>query len=177
MSVQKIVTMECDLTGRHSGKVKTYRLGLDGREYELDLCEQHAGRMLSVLGRYRMAAHKVFPRRQVRTAVDREQSRAMRRWLRDGAGYDVPERGRIPQRLVEEYNRHARSHARPGRQQLRNDHRQLSKADLALVAPPQPMAQTVSQRRVMEHVASQARGRPGAELSWSPGSSWTAGIW
>ncbi len=117
--VQVLVT--CDLHEGESEAVDTVKFGLDGYDYEIDLCAEHSEQVHQELGdlinfarraggarRGRSASARQKAQRTPRAnlatgaAADRERLQAIREWARS-QGYDVKSRGRIPQAIVEEY--------------------------------------------------------------------------
>jgi len=94
-----------------SKAAETVHFGVDGTAYEIDLSARHASEMRSMLGRYISAARRIrrAPARarqqrrpRPRTVTDREQSRRIRSWAME-RGLLASPRGRIPQRVTEEY--------------------------------------------------------------------------
>lgn len=95
---------------------QTVEFGLDGATYEIDLSEVNADALREALARYVGAARRAgrgrrpgrsrrsaTPRaRSAGTALDREQSQAIREWARS-EGWTVSDRGRIPATVVEAY--------------------------------------------------------------------------
>src|SRR5512147_2660768 len=88
-----------DLDG--SEAVETVRFGYAGREYEIDLNEEHAAALDEVLAPYIEHARRTNggkpPRRVRRAEGERrgpEELRAIRRWARE-QGLAVSDRGRI----------------------------------------------------------------------------------
>src|SRR5512134_3374167 len=104
--VQKMITeLFDDLDG--SPAVETVRFGYAGREYEIDLNEEHAAQLDEVLATYVEHARKldgVKPRRVRRAGGERrspEELRAIRQWARE-QGLRVSDRGRIAADIVAE---------------------------------------------------------------------------
>jgi hypothetical protein len=99
----------------------TVSFQLDGRELEIDLSEQNAATLRSILAPYVAAAREPAGRRRgvssgatATPGRSREKTRQIRSWLRDN-GYDLAERGRIPSELIEAYQSEtAASQATPG---------------------------------------------------------------
>jgi len=94
-----------------SKAAETVHFGLDGTAYEIDLSARHASELRSRLGRYISAARRIRQaptrgrqrrRPRPRTQMDREQSRRIRSWAME-RGLLASPRGRIPQRVAEEY--------------------------------------------------------------------------
>jgi hypothetical protein len=106
--VQRVITERFDdLDG--SPAVETVRFGYAGREYEIDLNEEHASQLDETLATYLEHARKVDgvrPRRGRRVEGERrspEELRAIRQWARE-QGLKVSDRGRIAADIVEKYD-------------------------------------------------------------------------
>jgi hypothetical protein len=97
---------------------ETVKFALDGVQYEIDLSTKNANKMREVLAPYIAAGSRMSrggvvvggraaaSGRSRRSAADREQNKAMREWAKR-KGYEVPERGRLKQSIVDEYNAEA----------------------------------------------------------------------
>lgn len=106
---QKVsVTYACDYDQKEipDGQHRLRRFSIDGRDYEIDLCERHSGRFDDLVGRYashaRRAAGGRAPRTKRRTAAHRKHSAQVRQWAKEH-GLTVSERGRIPADVVSRY--------------------------------------------------------------------------
>lgn len=122
---QKVeVQLVDDLDGGEAAE--TLDFGLDGVFYEIDLSQEHADELRDALADYVSHARRQGrsgggSRRRSsrptgstgssrsspspgRTPIDREQNRAMREWARR-QGMEVSDRGRIPNEVVEAYQR------------------------------------------------------------------------
>ncbi len=105
---QKIsVTFACDYDSREipEGEHLTRSFSLDGRDYEIDLCEKHSEKFDETLKRFADKARKVTgrvgkPKR--RTTAHRQRSADIRAWAKQ-SGLDVSERGRIPANVIAKY--------------------------------------------------------------------------
>jgi hypothetical protein len=101
MAQRAVVTLTDDLDGRQAAETVTF--GLDGVSYEIDLSEKNAGKLRKMLAPYVGHARKLSrsgrPYRRTRAGYD---SKAVRAWAAS-RGLDVPARGRIPRRVLEEY--------------------------------------------------------------------------
>ena len=92
-----------DLDG--SAAEGTVRFGLDGTEYEIDLNEEHAGKLREALARYVGAARRAngAARRPVRTGRQAPagglNTTEVREWAK-AQGIEVKDRGRVPAELV-----------------------------------------------------------------------------
>ena len=108
-----------DLDGEAADE--TIEFGLDGRNYEIDLSTENAGRLRDVFADFVSAARRAGGRRRGssnagtgtasggagsaprgRTTIDREQNQAIRDWARK-RGMKVSDRGRIPADVLEAY--------------------------------------------------------------------------
>jgi hypothetical protein len=106
---QKIsVTFACDYDSREipEGEHLTRAFSLDGRDYEIDLCEKHSQKFDEVLSRFADKARKVTnrvgkPKR--RTTAHRQRSAQIRAWAKQ-SGMDVSDRGRIPADVIAKYD-------------------------------------------------------------------------
>src|SRR5512144_1742477 len=106
--VQKMITeLFDDLDG--SPGVETVRFGYAGREYEIDLNEEHAAALDEALAPYVEHARRadgVKPRRGRGVEGERrspEELRAIRQWAW-GQGLQVSDRGRIAADIVAKYD-------------------------------------------------------------------------
>ena len=100
---QKVhITLEDDLDG--SDASETVSFGLDGKSYEIDLSDKHAGALRDALATYVAAARRASGARS--SASKRSQvgtsAREIRDWARSN-GHTVPERGRIPADIREAF--------------------------------------------------------------------------
>ncbi|MFG1661336.1 Lsr2 family protein [Micromonospora chersina] len=124
MAKQIIHKLIDDLDGGDADE--TVRFGLDGVQYEIDLSAANAEKLREVFAPYTVHGTKVgrgglaSGGRVFRGAVgvaggravhagvgataDREQNKAIRAWAKK-AGKDISDRGRIPQEIVDEYQR------------------------------------------------------------------------
>src|ERR1700689_5289944 len=98
---QKIsVTFACDYDSKEipDGEHMTRAFSLDGRDYEIDLCERHSQKFDEVFRRFADRARKVtgrVGRTKRRTAAHRQHSAEVRAWAKR-SGVDVTARGRVP---------------------------------------------------------------------------------
>lgn len=101
---QKItVALEDDLDGGPADE--TVRFGIGGNEYEIDLSKKNATAFRRQLAPFIDHARKTGRgqrRRPGRSASSREPSGGIRAWAKS-QGIAVSERGRIPARVVEQY--------------------------------------------------------------------------
>jgi Lsr2 len=105
---QKVsVTFACDYDSREipDGEQMTRAFSLDGRDYEIDLCEKHSQKFDDVLKRFAGRARKVtgrVTRTKRRTAAHRQHSAEVRAWAKR-SGIEVSDRGRIPAQVIRKY--------------------------------------------------------------------------
>lgn len=103
---QKVsVTYACDYDGKEipRGQETTRAFGIDGREYEIDLCRKHNDRLSQVLGPYLEVSRKAArPPRRRRTMAHRQRSAEIRSWAKQ-RGIQVSDRGRIPANVVSRF--------------------------------------------------------------------------
>jgi hypothetical protein len=107
MAQKTIVELTDDVDGGPAAETVTF--ALDGVTFEIDLSENNAETLRSILEPYTGAARKVTTRtaRNGRTTVMRPadtgvDSRAVRAWARSN-GVELSSRGRIPAEVVEKY--------------------------------------------------------------------------
>src|ERR1700730_619894 len=106
MAQKTVVTVICDLP--HDGEVEgseSVSFAFDGTGYEIDLCGPHAKELREKVGAFADHARRATPggrRRKPRTGPRRERSSEIRDWARQ-RGHKVSERGRIPAKIVQEY--------------------------------------------------------------------------
>ena len=106
---QKVsVTFACDYDSKEipEGEHMTRAFSLDGRDYEIDLCERHSQRFDDALKRFSDRARKVtgrVSRTKRRTAANRQHSADVRAWAKR-CGIEVSDRGRIPANVIERYD-------------------------------------------------------------------------
>jgi len=99
-----------DLDG--SEAVETITFGLEGRQYEIDLSTDNAARLRDSLSAFVAAARRSGAAVRSRgngqkagpTASDREHTSAVREWARQN-GHQISDRGRIPNSVLEAYQR------------------------------------------------------------------------
>src|SRR5512135_1870511 len=108
--VQRVTTeLFDDLDG--SPAVETVRFGYAGREYEIDLSEEHAAALDEALAPYLEHARRANggkPSRRARPAEGErrrrpEEMRAIRQWARE-QGLQVSDRGRVAADIVAKYD-------------------------------------------------------------------------
>jgi hypothetical protein len=111
MVQRTVIRLVDDLDGTEivDGAGETVRFALDGRQYEIDLTNEHADEMRAALDRYIGAARKVGGR-QTRARMASMKSaafvdyspQAVRAWAK-AHKIDVSPRGRIPQSVVDRF--------------------------------------------------------------------------
>jgi len=105
---QKVsVTFACDYDSKEipEGEQLTRAFSLDGRDYEIDLCERHSQKFDEVFTRFVGHARKVtgrVTRTKRRTAANRQHSAEVRAWAKAN-GIEVSDRGRIPAQVISGY--------------------------------------------------------------------------
>lgn len=111
MARKVITTLVDDINGDpiDEGQGETVLFALDGVNYEIDLSDENAAKLRTVLEEYtekgrrasRATSGKAAPRRAP-SSGPKEDLSAAREWLRAN-GHTVSERGRIAANLLEEY--------------------------------------------------------------------------
>lgn len=101
-----------DLDGEAADE--TIEFGIDGKNYEIDLSKENAGKLRDALADFVAAARRSGGRRSRsapasaggsrRPSADREQNQAIRDWARK-RGMKVSDRGRIPAEVLEAYHK------------------------------------------------------------------------
>lgn len=107
MARQVITVLTDDLDG--SDADRTIEFGFDGVNYTIDLSEKNAGKLRKALDPYLSAASRIgrtngSGRVATRAAAapvpaNRDQNQAIREWAAKN-GYEVSDRGRIPNAIV-----------------------------------------------------------------------------
>lgn len=95
---------------------ETLKFGLDGVNYEIDVCAKHADRLRKDLAKFilngrRLGRGGLAPARRRRTTgtavrSDRAQNQAIREWARRKK-IQLSDRGRIPASVIEQYEAEA----------------------------------------------------------------------
>jgi hypothetical protein len=103
---QKVsVTYACDYDDKEipEGEQRSLTFGLDGQEYEIDLCAKHSEKFSELVGKFaehaRKGAMRSVPRKRRRTAANRQRSAEIRAWAKT-TGIEVSDRGRIPAHVL-----------------------------------------------------------------------------
>jgi len=111
MAMQTKVTMIDDLDGR-SEAVETVRFGLDSVSYEIDVSDEHANELRTVLGHYADAGRRTSGGRRARGVRPKSKPAAktsdptpddIRAWARE-QGLEVSTRGRISTKVRQAYD-------------------------------------------------------------------------
>ena len=116
MAQKTVVLLEDDLDGGVATETVTF--SLDGVSYEMDLSEQNAKKLRGLFEPYLEAGRRLGGRSTPSTRsratgaakVDPTQLAAIRAWAR-GRGLEINDRGRIPGRIIEQYNAEANAPA------------------------------------------------------------------
>ncbi len=110
------VLLVCDLHDDDSPGTETVSFAIDGANYEIDVCSRHASALRDAVAPYVGAGRRASgsaggaagggPRRgrggRASTGPDRQRTQDIREWAR-AEGHQVSDRGRIPARVVEQY--------------------------------------------------------------------------
>ncbi len=109
--MKKVITKVTDDLDGSEG-AEGVEFGLDGVRFAIDLGERNAAVLRSVLAPYIAAAQKVgrqpviASRKPLTQRSSREQNQAIREWAARN-GHELSDRGRIPQAIVEAFNKAA----------------------------------------------------------------------
>ncbi|MEV4254719.1 Lsr2 family protein [Spirillospora sp. NPDC052269] len=103
MAQKTIVVMTDDLDGGDAEE--TVSFALDGVGYEIDLNAANAAKLRERFEPFVANARKAArrPAKPSRSAGNREQSAEIREWAKQN-GIPVNDRGRIPAKVIEQYN-------------------------------------------------------------------------
>jgi hypothetical protein len=98
------VSYACDYDDKEipDGQQRSITFGLDGQEYEIDLCAKHSEKFTEMVGKFAEHARRGTVkgvRRRRRTAANRARSAEIRAWAKK-SGIEVSDRGRIPAHVV-----------------------------------------------------------------------------
>ena len=114
MAKETITRLVDDLDGGLAHE--TVKFGLDGHQYEIDLSSKNAKKLRAELAAFiehssRVSARAAAPARHSRSrasagTVHPDQNRAIREWAQT-KGYEVAERGRIKQEIVDAFHERA----------------------------------------------------------------------
>lgn len=110
MAQRVIIQLEDDIDGTplSEGEGETVQFGLDGTAYEIDLSNTNAKVLREALAPYldngRRLTGKAAKRRGVRGQhTSQHSTREVRDWARSN-GHNVPDRGRIPAHITEQFD-------------------------------------------------------------------------
>lgn len=87
----------------------TINFAIDGVNYEIDLNEEHAAELRGAFEKWTTHARRI-PARRTRRATSRASSSdasKIRTWAREH-GYEISDRGRVPQEIRDAYEQRAR---------------------------------------------------------------------
>ncbi|MEO9330320.1 histone-like nucleoid-structuring protein Lsr2 [Gordonia aurantiaca] len=111
MAKKEIVQVIDDLDGKVLDQYETVRWSLDGKNYEFDTSAKHAQQFRDSLQKYLEVSRQVgrTTKRSAATATtssgggrNKETTKAIREWaIREG--YELSDRGRIPQSIIEAF--------------------------------------------------------------------------
>ncbi|WP_040836092.1 histone-like nucleoid-structuring protein Lsr2 [Nocardia brevicatena] len=103
---RKVVVTVVDDLDAESVAAETVSFGIDGVVLEIDLSEANAAELRAAFGKWTPFARKVGGTRRVRREKPARavSAKAIREWARRN-GHEVPQRGRIPARVVNAYQR------------------------------------------------------------------------
>lgn len=107
MASKTVVQYVDDLTGEEldQSKVETVSFSLDNVEYEIDLSSKNAKELRKVMQKYVDAGHRIGKKTGKRGPKKNlgPSAKEVREWAVSN-GYEVPERGRIPQEIWDAFN-------------------------------------------------------------------------
>jgi len=103
----KKITIEriCDMSvlGYPADSGAPHSFMLDGKDYEVDLCEGHAAEFYDLMVHYAAVARRVRAKTApARTAARRKRAADIRAWARDQGIWTVPD-GRLPSKVIAAY--------------------------------------------------------------------------
>lgn len=110
------VLLVCDMHDDDTPGTETVAFSVDGTAYQIDVCDKHAKEMRDSFAPYvgnarRGGSANRAPRGRAATGQprtrgggDRQRTAEIRRWARE-QGRQVPDRGRLPASIVEEYEK------------------------------------------------------------------------
>jgi hypothetical protein len=101
MATKTYSIVEDDIDG--SGDAQTITFALEGKSYEIDLGEKNADKLRKALAPFIEAGRRSGAKRQSAPAGAKSDTKAIREWA-TANGVAVPERGRIPAAVREQYN-------------------------------------------------------------------------
>jgi hypothetical protein len=106
---QKVITqLVDDIDGKElkDGAGETVGFALDGQTYEIDLSDKHAGELRAAIEMYINAGRRVgrATGRTAKRTTAGPSAAEIRDWARSN-GYEVPDRGRIPQEIRDAFDK------------------------------------------------------------------------
>ncbi|MBD0859650.1 Lsr2 family protein [Gordonia sp. zg691] len=109
MAKKEIVQVIDDLDGKVLDQYETVRWSLDGKNYEFDTSSKHAQQFRDSLSKYVDISRQTgrVTKRAAATATasggrNKETTKAIREWAIK-EGYELSDRGRIPQSIIEAF--------------------------------------------------------------------------
>ena len=105
MAKKEIVQVIDGIDGKVLDQYETVKWGLDGKSYEFDTSAKHAQQFRDTLAKYITVSRpsgRVPKRVTVTGGRNKETTKAIREWAIQN-GYDVSDRGRIPQSIIEAF--------------------------------------------------------------------------
>lgn len=110
MAQKQTITYVSDLSGKEitDNEAPTVHFSWDGIDYSIDLTSQEADSFYKAIEKYLSVATKSSTGRGRKTATKKSgtggpTAAEIRAWARDN-GYDVPDRGRIPQEVRDAFD-------------------------------------------------------------------------
>ncbi|MEU2835105.1 Lsr2 family protein [Streptomyces lavendulae] len=109
MAKKTVTILIDDLTGQESQEVSTHTLVLDGVAYEIDLSPDSYDQLLEAFARFMRAGRRVKASRsksasRVGASASASDTAEIRIWAQKN-GYTVNDRGRVPSRILEAYQK------------------------------------------------------------------------
>ena len=100
MAQRVSVTYACDYDDKEipEGEQRSITFGIDGQDYEIDLCARHSETLTEAVGKFAEHARRAGIRgtkRRRRTTANRRRSAEIRAWAKS-SGIELSDRGRIP---------------------------------------------------------------------------------
>lgn len=110
------VVLADDLDGS-TNDVETVEIQVNGEKHTVDLNKRHRADLKKALARYINAAQQNENNVPIRAAADPEDRKTynaeVRAWARKH-NVEVPERGRVPRSVIEQYENYERNHTHVG---------------------------------------------------------------
>lgn len=109
MAIKTITQLVSDLSGEeiNEGEGRTVKVGFDGTDYELELTNAEIEELSKTLQPYIKAGRRVTGTTRRRGSASAGSgasydAKAVRKWA-ESNGIDVPARGRIPVKVIDQY--------------------------------------------------------------------------